>query len=265
MTAGIGRNAMPVLGEPAPVEENGEQREGSQAARPAWRRWLPLALLLLVSVGTWLWLRSEGIGLDTMAEHRAWLMQQVEAQGLLAGLALFVLYVAVTALSLPLGSLLTVFAGFLFGTVEATLWVVAGATLGSIAVFLAARSALREPLSRRAGPWLKRMERGFREDALSYLLVLRLLPIFPFWLVNLVPALLGVSLGTYVLGTALGIVPGTLIFASLGNGLGTILDRGETPDISILLEPALLLPLLGLCLLALLPVAYKRWRRGRPS
>jgi uncharacterized membrane protein YdjX (TVP38/TMEM64 family) len=254
---------MPIPGEPAPEQQSEQQREPEREARPAWRRWLPLALLLLFSLAAWLWLRSEEIGFDTVAQHRAWLMQQVAAQGIVAGLVLFLLYVAVTALSLPLGSLLTILAGFLFGTWEATLWVVAGATLGSIAVFLAARGALRQTLRARAGPWLKRMEQGFREDALSYLLVLRLLPIFPFWLVNLVPALLGVPLGTYVLGTAVGIVPGTLIFASLGSGLGAVLDRGETPDLSILLEPALLLPLLGLCLLALLPVAYKRWRRRR--
>jgi uncharacterized membrane protein YdjX (TVP38/TMEM64 family) len=257
---------MPVLGEPTPVRDK-EQHEAGEvpeaAARPAWRRWLPLALLLLASLGAWLWLRGEGIGFDSIAQHRAWLMAEVEELGVLAGAAVFLIYVVVTALSLPLGSLLTVLAGYLLGTAEATLWVVAGATLGSIAVFLAARSALRQTLSQRAGPWLKRMERGFRENALSYLLVLRLLPIFPFWLVNLVPALLGVPLGTYVLGTALGIIPGTVVFASLGSGLGTILDRGETPDFSILLEPALLLPLLGLCVLALLPVAYKRWRGRR--
>ncbi|HKY93873.1 MAG TPA: TVP38/TMEM64 family protein [Kiloniellales bacterium] len=252
---------MAVPGEPAPEEGV----EATTARRPGWRRWLPLAVLFVLSVSAYLYLRSQGIGFDSLAQHRAWMMAQVEEHGIFAGLALFAIYVVVTALSLPLGSVLTVFAGFLFGTVEATLWVVAGATLGSIAVFLAARGVLREVLEARAGPWLQRMERGFREDALSYLLVLRLLPIFPFWLVNLVPALLGVPFGTYVLATALGIIPGTVIFASLGNGLGAVLDRGETPDFSILLDPALLLPLLGLCLLALLPVIFKRWRRRHAS
>lgn len=235
------------------------------AARPAWRRWLPLALLLAGTAGGLAWLAAEGIGFQTVADHRAWLLAQVEENGLLAGLLLFAAYVLVTALSLPLGSLLTVVAGFLFGTVAGSLWVIAGATLGSIAIFLAARSALHDSLAARAGPWLKRMEAGFREDALSYLLVLRLLPVFPFWLVNLVPALLGVPLGTYVLGTALGIVPGTVVFASLGSGLGMILDRGETPDFGLLLEPGILLPLLGLSVLALLPVAYKRWKRRRQA
>ena len=100
--------------------------------------------------------------------------------------------------------------------------------LGAVAVFLIARTALGEPLRARAGPWLARMEQGFRDNALSYLLVLRLVPIFPFWLVNLVPAFLGVGLGTYALATCLGIVPGTLVYASVGNGLGAVFDQAAS-------------------------------------
>lgn len=236
---------------------------GAGARAPLWRRLLPLALLLCLSVGALLYLRQQGWDLTTVARHRAWLMGQVDAAPLLAGLALFALYLLCTALSLPLGSLLTLVAGFFFGWPVATLWVVAGATIGSVAVFLAARGALHDTLAVRAGPWLKRMERGFKEDAFSYLLVLRLLPVFPFWLVNLVPALLGVPLRIFVVATAVGIVPGTIVFASLGGGLGAVMDRGEEPDLSLLLDPAILLPLLGLSLLALLPVAWKRWKRAR--
>lgn len=244
-------------------DQQGPPPAGLPAApkRPAWRRWLPLGVLLAASLAAFFWLRSEGIGFETVAEHRAWLVQTVSDNALLAGLLLFATYILATALSLPIGSLLTILAGFLFGTLVASLWVIAGATIGSIAIFLAARTALHDTLAAKAGPWLKRMERGFREDALSYLLVLRLLPIFPFWLVNLVPALLGVPLRTYILGTALGIAPGTVVFASVGSGLGVVFDRGETPDFGLLLEPAILLPLAGLSLLALLPVAYKRWKR----
>ncbi len=233
------------------------------AARSAARRWLPLGMLLVASLAGFLWLRSEGIGFDTVAEHRAWLVQTVSDNALLAGLLLFASYILATALSLPIGIVLTIVAGFLFGTWVASLWVIAGATIGSVVIFLAARTALHDTLEAKAGPWLKRMEKGFREDAFSYLLVLRLLPIVPFWLANLVPALLGVPLGTYIVATAIGIVPGTVVFASVGGGLGAILDRGETPDFGLLLEPAILLPLVGLSLLALLPVAYKRWKQRR--
>ncbi len=238
---------------------------GQVAGPPLWRRLLPLAGLAGLSLGAFLYFRQQGWDLSTVAQHRAWLMDQVHGQPVLAGLCLFGLYLAATALSLPFGSLLTVVAGFLFGTLVATLWVVLGATVGSIAVFLLARGALHDTLAARAGPWLKRMERGFKQDALSYLLVLRLLPIFPFWLVNLVPALLGVPLRTFVIATSLGIVPGTLVFASLGGGLGAVMDRGEEPDLSLLLDPAILLPLLGLSILALLPMAYRRWKERKAS
>lgn len=248
------------------ASEPGALAPGPAPARrrpPLWRRLLPLLLLLCLSVGALVYLRQEGWDLQTVARHRAWLMQQVDAHPLLAGFSLFGAYLLCAALSLPLGSLLTVVAGFFFGWPVATAWVVAGATLGSVAVFLAARGVLHDTLAARAGPWLRRMERGFREHAFSYLLVLRLLPIFPFWLVNLVPALLGVPLRVFVAATAIGIVPGTIVFASLGGGLGEVMDRGEEPDLGLLLDPAILLPLLGLSVLALLPVAWARWRRGR--
>jgi uncharacterized membrane protein YdjX (TVP38/TMEM64 family) len=108
---------------------------------------------------------------------------------------------------------------------------------------------------------MAKLEDGFRRDALSYLLFLRLVPAFPFWLVNLVPALLGVGLPTFVLGTFLGIIPGTLVYVSVGNGLGAVLDGGGTPDLGIVLTPAVLLPLLGLALLSLVPILVRKVRR----
>jgi uncharacterized membrane protein YdjX (TVP38/TMEM64 family) len=162
---------------------------------------------------------------------------------------------------LPVGSLLTLAAGLVFGIWEAAFIVVAGATSGSIVVFLAARTALRDVFARQAGPWLAKMEQGFQKDAFSYLLVLRLLPIFPFWLVNLVPALLAVPFRVYLLGTALGIIPGTVVFAAAGAGLGDVIDMGEGIELDILLKPSVSLPLIGLCVLALVPVFYRRWKR----
>jgi uncharacterized membrane protein YdjX (TVP38/TMEM64 family) len=104
------------------------------------------------------------------------------------------------------------------------------------------------------------MEAGFRANALSYMLFLRLVPAFPFFLVNLVPAFLGVSLKVFVIATAVGIVPATFIYASVGSSLGALLDAGSTPDLGLILEPRFLLPIVGLALLALVPVVYKRWR-----
>jgi uncharacterized membrane protein YdjX (TVP38/TMEM64 family) len=151
----------------------------------------------------------------------------------------------------------------MFGLVLGTAVAVAAATLGATLVFLIAKTAVGEPLRRRARGRIKRMEDGFQEDALSYLLVLRLVPIFPFWLVNIVPAFLGMRLVTYVAGTFLGILPGTAVIVSVGNGLGEILEAGERPDLSLVFSPEVLGPLVALAALVLSTTLYKRWRRRR--
>src|SRR5262249_807577 len=148
--------------------------------------------------------------------NRAALTAFVVANYALAALTYMAIYALVIALSVPGGALMTVAGGFLFGQLWGTALVVVAATVGATVVFLIARYALGAPLRRKAGPFLQRMEAGFQANALSYLLVLRLVPAFPFWAVNLAPALLGVPLSTYIVGTALGIIPGTFVFASFG-------------------------------------------------
>jgi uncharacterized membrane protein YdjX (TVP38/TMEM64 family) len=186
----------------------------------------------------------------------------VQRSGALAPLAFIAVYAVAVATSVPGGAVLTIAGGFLFGTVLGTVYAVIGATIGAIAVFLAARTALGEPLRARAGPWLRKMEDGFRDNAVSYMLVLRLVPLFPFWLVNLVPAFLGVSFASYAATTLIGIIPGTVVYASVGNGLGAVVDAGRMPDVNLLTDPEILLPLLALSLLSLVPVVYK-WAKAR--
>jgi uncharacterized membrane protein YdjX (TVP38/TMEM64 family) len=193
------------------------------------------------------------------------LMDWVGRWGLMAALAYVAGYALMTGFSIPGGALATIAGGYLFGLWLGAAASVIGATLGAIAVFLAARTALADFLRARTGGALKRMEDGFRRDAFSYLLVLRLVPVFPFWLVNLVPAFCGVSLRTYALATLIGIVPGSFVFASVGSGLGALLDRGETPDLKIVFQWNVLLPILGLALLALLPVIVKRLQARRAA
>jgi uncharacterized membrane protein YdjX (TVP38/TMEM64 family) len=229
----------------------------------AWRRWLPLAALAALAVAAYASGLHRHLSLEALSAHREALQGFVAAHTVGSPLAFVAAYAAAVALSLPGALVLTLMGGFLFGPWLGAFWSVVGATLGAVAVFLVARTALGSALRDRAGPWLRRMEAGFREDAFSYLLVLRLLPLFPFWLVNLVPAVLGVGLPTYALATLLGIVPGSLVYASVGNGLGAVLDGGGQPDLGLVLEPQVLLPLLGLAALALLPVLHKRWRRAR--
>ena len=198
------------------------------------------------------------LSFEQLRLHRGELMGFVAGMPIKAVLLFALAYAVATALSLPGGAVLTLTGGFLFGIVEGTAAVVVGATTGATALFLAARSALGEVLKAKAGPWLSRMEAGFREDALSYLLVLRLIPAFPFFVVNLVPAFLGVPLRTFVLATFLGIIPGTFVFASIGAGLGSIFDRMQEPSLKGALTPEVIVALAGLAVLSLIPVVYKR-------
>jgi uncharacterized membrane protein YdjX (TVP38/TMEM64 family) len=201
----------------------------------------------------------------TLRDNRAWLVSWVDAHRLIAALAFMAIYALAVALSLPGGVALTVTGGFLFGTALATGLVVVAATVGATALFLAARTALGDLLRARAGPWFARLERGFAENALSYLLFLRLVPLFPFFVVNLVPAFLGVTLRTYAIGTFFGIIPGAFVFAGIGAGLGSILDRGQQCTFGNALTPTVLVAFLGLAVLALIPVIYKRWVRPSPT
>ena len=202
---------------------------------------------------------------EALAHHREMLLAWVAAHPVGAPLAYTLLYILAVAFSVPGGALLTLTGGFLFGVAGGTACALIGATIGATALFLAARTAFGDLLRAKAGPALQRMEEGFRRDAFSYLLVLRLVPLFPFFLVNLVPAFLGVRLGTYVAATAIGIIPATFVFASVGNGLGAVFDAGDKPDVfGVLLTARVLLPILGLALLALIPVIHRRLK-GRPA
>jgi uncharacterized membrane protein YdjX (TVP38/TMEM64 family) len=232
---------------------------------PSWRRLIPAAILLL-GLALFLMLDLERyFSFEMLSRHHATLTLWVEQHAVLAALVYVVLYTLVVAFSLPVAVIVTPVGGFLFGLWAGTLLSVIGATLGSVAVFLAARTALYDLFHRRAGAALSRVEAGFRRDSFSYLLFLRLVPVFPFWLINIVPALLGMKLGPYTLATLIGIVPGALVYSSLGAGLGNVIDRGEAPDLGIIFEWRILLPLLGLALLALVPAVYARLRDGEPS
>ena len=232
------------------------------------RRLLPLGILVLGLVAFYAAGLDDYIDFALLRENRSALLNWVAGNQALAVLSFILLYTAVIALSLPAGAALTVAGGFLFGTVSAAAYAVVGATLGATILFLAARTAFADILRRKAkGPLFRKMRAGFQDDAFSYLLILRLIPLFPFWLVNLVPALLDMRLRTYVLGTFLGIIPGSLVFAHAGAGLGAVFDRGESPDLDIIFEPRILSAVVALAVLALLPVAYKRYkaRKGASS
>lgn len=230
------------------------------------RRLLPVAVLLAALAAAFAFRLDRYLSFEQIAGHREWLLAEVARLDVFAPVLFALVYAAATGLSLPGATILTLTGGFLFGTLAGTAICVIGATIGATIVFLVARTAFGDVLRARAGPFIRKLEDGFRANALSYLLVLRLVPLFPFWLVNLVPAVLGVKLRVFVFGTFIGIIPGAFVYAGLGSGLGTLIDSGQRPDLGIIFQPGVLLPLIGLALLALLPVAYKRLHgRGQPG
>lgn len=236
----------------------------ARTKRSAWLRALPLLVLLLGAAAFFALGLQRYASLEALRDNREALALWVARQGWVASAAFLGGYALATALSLPVGALATLAGGFLFGTVHGALLAAIGATLGGTVVFLAARTVLADTLRARAGGAVARMAEGFRRSAFSYLLFLRLVPAFPFWLTNLVPALLGVRLRVFVAATAIGILPGTLAYAAAGSGLGAVLDQGGTPDLGLIFTPPILLPLLGLAVLALAPVLYRRWKARRP-
>lgn len=226
------------------------------------RRAAPLALAAIGCVAL-IWFGSDYLSFEALRDNREALIAWRDANYGLAALAYLGLYIGVVALSFPFATPLTLAGGLLFGLVAGTLLTVTGATIGATLIFLAARTGLGDALRARAGGWLRKLEAGFRENEASYMLVLRLVPAAPFFIVNLAPAFLGVSLATFVWTTFLGIIPGTAVYTSIGSGLSAVFAAGETPDLGVIFRIEVLGPLLGLGALALVPAIVKAARGGR--
>ncbi len=228
-------------------------------------RIVPLALIgagfgafVLFDLGSYL-------SLDALRENRAWLATQVADNHLLAALTFIAVYAAAVAVSVPGATVLTLLGGFLFGALWGTAYTVIGATLGATLIFLAAKTALADLLRAKAGAALAKMQDGFRENELNYLFVLRLVPAFPFFIVNIVPGLLGVSLRNFVIATFFGIIPGTAVYATFGAGLGEIFESGGELSLEGILSPELVAGMIGLAALAVLPVIIKKFSSSRKT
>ncbi len=193
------------------------------------------------------------LSLTALQDHRDTLLTFADTN-YVATVGLFIAaYAMVTGLSLPGAVILTLASGFLFGAVLGTLFVNVGATTGATLAFLAARYVLQDTLEQKFGKSLKPLQEGFTKNAFSYLLTLRLIPLFPFFVVNLVSGLTRVSAGTYIGATALGIIPGSFVYAYAGRQLGTM---HSLKDIA---SPNVIGAFVFLGLLALLPVVYKKY------
>jgi uncharacterized membrane protein YdjX (TVP38/TMEM64 family) len=240
------------------------------------RRLIPAGLVIVAGVAAYFAFGRGMISLEALVQHRTAIDSFVMTHQALAVLAYIGLYIVTVALSLPGATFLTVAGGFLFGVGVGAAAAVGGATLGATVIFLIARTALGEPLLKRAGPRAQQLAQGFREDAFNYLLFLRLVPAFPFFLVNLVPAFAGVRLSTFVAATVVGIIPGGVVYAFAGTGLDSVIaaqkhtydacmaaGRGDchlTFNASGVLTPELLGALVALGVLALVPALVRHLR-----
>ena len=225
-------------------------------------RHVPLALIVLIAIIGAVTLKDY-LSFETLRDNRETLVAFRDSNYLgLAGIFV-ALYVAIVAFSLPGAAVASVTGGFLFGLANGTMLNVVSATLGATAIFLAARWGLGASLTARmeaSDGAIKRLKDGLRENEISVLFLLRLVPAVPFFVANLLPALVGVKLQNFIVTTALGIVPGAIVFTWIGVGLGEVFDRGENPDLSLLWEPHIIGPILGLCVLAALPIILKSLR-----
>ncbi|WP_321499527.1 TVP38/TMEM64 family protein [Breoghania sp.] len=234
---------------------------------------MPLALLIAAMVLGYAMGWHRYLTLTELIRHRDELDELVDAHYWATATVFCLVYVACVALSFPGASLLTLAGGLLFGALSAGTMTAFAATSGAVIVFLVASSSFGGALKRRAGPATRRLARGLREDAFNYLLFLRLTPIFPFWLVNVVPALVEVPLRTYTLATFIGILPGTYAYAFLGSGLDSLIEAQEEADpgcvargacsieVSALITGEMIVAFLALGGAALIPVVLKKWRR----
>jgi uncharacterized membrane protein YdjX (TVP38/TMEM64 family) len=237
------------------------------------RRLWPLAIVVAGLILVFVLGLNREISLESLVRHHAAIERIVAEHSGRAFAAYVLLYITVVAFSVPGALVLTVTGGAVFGTLLGALGAMIGATVGGTIIFLIARGAVGEILIRRAGPTVNKLMTGFRKDAFCYLLFLRLVPVVPFWLVNLVPALAGVRPAQFVAATALGIIPGSFVFAFFGSGLDTVIDAQRAAyeaclaaggldchlgfDVHALATPRLIAGFIILGLFALVPVVVK--------
>jgi len=198
------------------------------------------------------------VSIKALAENYNAITAMVAENFILAVVIFFFLYVIAVAFSLPIATPLTLIGGAVLGYLAAPIIIVA-ATLGALILFLAARGALADTLSKRAGPFMTTLSKGFHEQPFFWLLALRLIPLAPFWAVNIAPALLGMRTSQYILATLIGIAPGTTVYVAVGRGFDAVLSAGKAPDLSTLGDIRIIAPLVGLGVLALIPILVQKF------
>lgn len=227
-------------------------------------RFLPIVFIAAGAAAFFLTGAHRYLSLDALRENYSTLSAYVASDFWQALFIYAVVYFALTALSLPGAGIMSLVGGLLFGTLAGTGAVVVAATLGALTIFLAARTAFGDFFRKRAAGFVAKMEEGFSKNAFSYMLLLRLIPAFPFFIVNIAPAFTRIKTRDYALATLIGIIPGVFAYVSAGNGLGTVIEQGGDVKLSgLLTKPEILTPIIALSALALLPVVYRAVSRRK--
>lgn len=225
------------------------------------KRFWPLIIILIGMAVIYFSGAYRYLSFDALKSYHHTLKTFVAAHPIATPVLYILIYILSTALSIPGAIFLTLIGGYLFPQPLSTIYVVLSATCGATLIFLAARTALKNPLKKKAGPFLKKMEKGFNDNAISYMLFLRFVPLFPFWIVNLAPAFFGVSLKTFIWTTLIGIAPGSFVFTLAGGGLEKIFETDQSFSISTVFNTELKIALTLLGVLALIPIVIKKLRK----
>jgi len=223
----------------------------------------PLALILVIMIVTYFLGLWDYLSFESLKENKLKLEQFLAKYPILAPTLYLLLYVITTMLSIPSGFILTLIGGFLWPQPWSTLLVVVGATIGASILFLAARHALHDFFASKTGPFLEKMRHGFQEGQISYMLFLRLVPLFPFWIVNLAPAFFDVRFFHYVWTTLVGVLPGTFVLAQAGRGLSAILESDEGFTVGAFFNFQMKIALVGLAVISLIPIIIKKFRKKK--
>jgi uncharacterized membrane protein YdjX (TVP38/TMEM64 family) len=231
-----------------------------------WLRLAGLAIIFGLCAAAWKTGAVQALYWPSLvANHAAW-MAYVAAHQHAAPFEFLAVYAAAVALSLPVGLWLSLLGGLLFGMWPGAMLTVLGAWAGAVLLFLLARGLLAPFFAPKFARQIAKLRPGLEHDGFFYLLALRLMPVFPFWLINLAPALIGMRLAPYALATLLGMIPVSLVLSAVGSGLGASIASGARPNAGMLLRPEILLPLLALAVLAILPALWRRWQsRTQPQ
>jgi uncharacterized membrane protein YdjX (TVP38/TMEM64 family) len=241
---------------------NAPEQPKAQKPQNALIKNLPLIAIAVIAV-TGAFTLKDYLSFDALSDNRETLIAFRDANYLLTVLGFIAVYVVIVAFSLPGATIATLTGGFLFATFPGALFNITGATVGATLIFLAAQYGLGDKLAARMNSSegvVKKIKAGIDQNQWEMLFLIRLVPAVPFFVANLVPALVGVPVGRFVITTFIGIIPGAVVYTSVGAGLGEVFARGETPNLGIIFEPHILLPILGLCALAALPIVLKALR-----